>query len=66
MPGSSGSKSASRAQKGIAIPDEAKAASDAMSTRINSNPVKKRGKSRRKPLDRAVEINRSQIHGSKN
>ena len=58
IPGASGSKPASPAQisfaeklaqeKGIVIPDEAKASSAAMSTWIDSNQVKKRDKSRRK------------------
>ena len=57
IPGASGSKPASPAQilfaeklvqeKGIAIPDKAKASSAAMSRWIDSNQVKKSGKSRR-------------------
>ena len=57
IPGASGSKPASPAQilfaeklaqeKGIVIPDEAKASSAAMSRWIDSNQVKKSGKSRR-------------------
>jgi DNA topoisomerase III len=61
IPGASGSKPASPAQilfaeklaqeKGIVIPDEAKASSAAMSRWIDSNQVKKSGKSRRKRVD---------------
>ena len=61
IPGASGSKPASPAQilfaeklaqeKGIVIPDEAKASSAAMSTWIDSNQVKKSGKSRRKRVN---------------
>ncbi len=61
IPGASGSKPASPAQiffaeklaqeKGIAIPDEAKASSAAMSTWIDSNKVKKIEKSRRKHVN---------------
>jgi DNA topoisomerase-3 len=61
IPGASGSKPASPAQmlfaeklaqeKGIVIPEEAKASSAAMSTWIDSNQVKKRGKRRRKPVN---------------
>ena len=61
IPGASGSKPASPAQmvfaeklaheKGIVIPDEAKASSAAMSTWIDSNPVKRSGKSRRKRVN---------------
>ena len=61
IPGASGSKPASPAQilfaeklaqeTGIVIPDEAKASSAAMSTWIDSNQVKKSGKSRRKPVN---------------
>ena len=61
IPGASGAKPASRAQilfaeklareKGVVIPDEAKAGSAAMSAWINSNQVEKRGKSRRKPVN---------------
>ena len=57
IPGASGSKPASPAQilfaeklaqeKGVVIPDEAKASSAAMSRWIDSNQVKKSGKSRR-------------------
>src|SRR3984957_548567 len=60
-PGASGSKPASPAQisfveklaqeKGIVIPDKAKASSAAMSTWIDSNQVKKSGKSRRKRVN---------------
>ena len=59
--GASGSKPTSPAQmlfaeklaqeKGIVIPDEAKASSAAMATWIDSNQVKKRGKSRREPVN---------------
>ena len=59
--GASGSKPASPAQilfaeklaqeKGIVIPDEAKATSAAISTWIDLNQVKKSGKSRRKPVN---------------
>ena len=38
-------------EKGIVVPDEAKASSAAMATWINSNQVKKRGKSRRKAVN---------------
>ena len=38
-------------EKGIVIPEEAKASSAAMSTWIDSNQVKKRGKRRRKPVN---------------
>jgi DNA topoisomerase III len=61
IPGASGSKPASPAQilfaeklaqeKGIVIPDEAKASSAAMSRWIDSNQVKKSGKSRRKRVN---------------
>jgi DNA topoisomerase III len=61
IPLATGSKPASRAQvvfaeklaqeTGIVIPDEAKASSAAMSTWIDSNQVKKRDKSRRKPVN---------------
>ena len=61
IPGASGSKPASPAQilfaeklaqeNGIVIPDEAKATSAAISTWINSNQVKKRGKSCRKRVN---------------
>ena len=61
IPGASGSKPASPAQmvfaeklaqeKGIAIPDEAKASSAAMSTWIDFNQVKKRDKSCRKRVN---------------
>jgi DNA topoisomerase III len=61
IPGAPGSKPASPAQilfaeklaqeKGIVIPDEAKASSAAMSTWIDSNQVRKSGKSRRKPVN---------------
>jgi DNA topoisomerase-3 len=61
IPGASGSKPARPAQmvfaeklaqeKGIVIPDEAKASSAAISTWIDSNQVKKRDKSRRKRVN---------------
>src|SRR5277367_3101015 len=61
IPGASGSKPASPAQilfaeklaqeKGIAIPDEAKASSAAMSRWIDSNQVNKRDKRRRKRVN---------------
>ena len=61
IPGVSGPRPASSAQilfaeklaqkKGIAVPDEAKTSSAAMSAWIDSNQVKKRGKSRRKPVN---------------
>ena len=61
IPGASGSKPASPAQilfaeklaqeNGIVIPDEAKATSAAISTWIDSNQVKKRGKSCRKRVN---------------
>jgi DNA topoisomerase-3 len=61
IPGPSGSKPASPAQmvfaeklaqeKGTVIPDEAKASSAAMSRWIDSNQVKKSGKSRRKRVN---------------
>jgi DNA topoisomerase III len=61
IPGASSSKPASPAQilfaeklaqeKGIVIPDEAKASSAAMSRWIDSNQVKKSGKSRRKRVN---------------
>ena len=61
IPGASGSKPASPAQmlfaeklaqeKGIVIPDEAKATSAAISTWIDSNQVKKSDKSRRKRVN---------------
>ena len=61
IPGASGSKPASPAQilfaeklaqeKGVVIPDEAKASSAAMSMSIDSNQVKKRDKSRRKRVN---------------
>ena len=61
IPGATGSTPASPAQilfaqklaqeKGIVIPDEAKASSAAMSTWIDSNQVKKSGKSRRKRVN---------------
>src|SRR5208282_3977247 len=61
IPGASGSKPASPAQivfaerlaqeKGIVIPDEAKASSAAMSAWIDSKQVKKIGKRRRKRVD---------------
>jgi DNA topoisomerase-3 len=61
IPGASGSKPASPTQilfaeklaqeKGIVIPDEAKASSAAMSRWIDSNQVEKSGKSRRKRVN---------------
>src|SRR5271155_1584235 len=61
IPGASGSKPASPAkilfaeklaqEKGLVIPDESKARSATMSTWIDSNQVKKSGKSRRKPVN---------------
>ena len=67
IPGASGSKPASPAQilfaeklaqeKGIVIPDEAKASSAAISTWIESNQVKKSCKSRRKPVNTATNLN---------
>jgi DNA topoisomerase-3 len=61
IPGASGSKPASPAQmvfaeklaqeKGTVIPDEARASSAAMSSWIDSNQVKKIGKSRRKRVN---------------
>src|SRR5271155_1518872 len=61
IPGASGSKPASPAkilfaeklaqEKGIVIPDEAKASSAAMSRWVDSNQVKKSGKSRRKRVN---------------
>ena len=61
IPGAPGSKPASPAQllfaeklaqeKGIVVPDEAKASSAAMSRWIDSNQVKKGGKSRRRRVD---------------
>jgi len=66
MPGATGSKPASPAQilfaerlaqeKGIVIPDEAKASSAAMSTWIESNQVRKSRKSRRKPVSTATNL----------
>ena len=65
IPAASGSKPASPAQilfaeklaqeKGIVIPNEAKASSIAMSTWIDSNQVNKSHKSRRKPVNTATK-----------
>jgi hypothetical protein len=74
IPGASGSKPASPAQilfaeklaqeKGIVIPDEAKASSAAMSTWIDSNQVKKTQEPSQ-ACQHGDEFNRSQIRTSK-